>query len=578
MTQVPTLVPSLESLFDADHYALQWRGAFEGKALEHYLTLGWRKGLRPNPRFDPEVYRRGCCGLISLEDEPLLHYVRLGEAAGVSPDGFFDPVFHAKRRSLTLGGGQVLSDYLSAPERGPANGWFDPDWYLAQNPDVAAAGVDPESHYRQFGHCEGRAAGPGFDTAWYRATHMRGAEPSETPIAYHLRLGRAAGLPTTPPDETPAAAVRRSLSPAPWFEAEPAAVKGAPRARALAFYLPQFHRLKENDAWWGPGFTEWTNVARGHPRFSGHQQPRIPRDFGFYDLDDRSVMPRQVDAARRAGLAGFCFYYYNFDGRRLLERPVEAFLARPEIDFGFCLMWCNENWTRRWDGAEHDVLLAHSDDPAADDALIDDWIRHMADPRYLRIDGRPLLVIYRADLLADARSRFERWRGRFRQAGMSPLLALAQSFDLVDPSVFGLDLAVEFPPHKLVRETPLRAMPGSILDPTANPRVRDYSAMVRAAEAQGSVDYPLVRGICPSWDNDARQQGGGALLTGSDPSLFRRWADGTIDYANAHPVQGEALVFVNAWNEWAEGAYLEPDVHSGWAYLNALAKALSSVD
>src|SRR5262249_11667901 len=176
----------------------------------------------------------------------------------------------------------------------------------------------------------------------------------------------------------------------------------------MAYYLPQFHAFPENDAWWGRGFTEWTNVARGLPRFVGHYQPRIPRDLGSYTLQGTEVMRRQVELARQAGLHGFCFYFYWFNGKRLLEKPIDAFLADRSIDFPFCLMWANENWTRRWDGAESEVLISQSYDPDDDERLVAEFMRHIADPRYIRVGGRPLLMLYRPGIIPKAAETMKR--------------------------------------------------------------------------------------------------------------------------------------------------------------------------
>ena len=191
-------------------------------------------------------------------------------------------------------------------------------------------------------------------------------------------------------------------------------------ARVLAFYLPQFHAIPENDRWWGRGFTEWTNVARGLPRFAGHYQPRIPRDLGHYRLQGTATLHEQIRLAQGAGIAGFIWYFYSFNGRRLLEAPLDAMLADPAADFPFCLMWANENWTRRWDGAETDVLIAQDYRPEDEAALLADFARCFKDKRYIRLQGRPLLMLYRARLVPDAAATFARWRRIFRAAHGRP--------------------------------------------------------------------------------------------------------------------------------------------------------------
>ena len=187
-----------------------------------------------------------------------------------------------------------------------------------------------------------------------------------------------------------------------------------PRAKLLAYYLPQFHRVAENDAWWGKGFTDWTNLGRAMPRFAGHLQPRIPRDLGYYSLDDPATLRRQIAMAKGAGLSGFVFYTYWFNGRRLLDKPLQQLLADPTLDFPFCAMWANENWTRRWDGLEREMLIAQEYRDSDDAALVAHFATLFADPRYIRLHGRPLWMIYRVALIPDARRRIARWRAMFQ--------------------------------------------------------------------------------------------------------------------------------------------------------------------
>ncbi len=378
---------------------------------------------------------------------------------------------------------------------------------------------------------------------------------------------------------TAADEVRRRVQPGPQFEEfDPGIAAGAAlRAKAIAFYLTQFHSFAENDEWWGKGFTEWTNVARGYPRFAGHYQPRVPRDLGFYNLEQEGVLERQIELARAAGIHGFSYYYYWFDGKRLLEKPLERFLADHSIDFPFCLMWANENWTRRWDGYDQELLMEQTYDPARDADLIDDLQRHFADERYIRIDGRPLLLIYRLDIIPNLRETVDRWRRLWKDRhGEDPLILGAQTFgNDADPRPLGLDGAFEFPPHLIDQYTQRVNDKLALFDPSFTAQAMSYASAVKGSLARPHPDFPLVKTIVPSWDNDARRQGQGLVMHGSTPKLYERWMRGAADIAAAHPIGDEPLVFVNAWNEWAEGAYLEPDVHFGSAYLNATARALA---
>ena len=349
------------------------------------------------------------------------------------------------------------------------------------------------------------------------------------------------------------------------------------RAKTIAFYLPQFHAFAENDEWWGTGFTEWRNVARGTPRYRGHYQPRIPRDLGFYDLSQIQTIEAQCELAKHNGVDAFCFYYYWFNGQRLMEKPLDLF-ADSNIDQQFCIMWANENWTRTWDGMEGDVLIKQDYLEQDEDDFIADTGRYMADQRYVRVNGQPLFILYRPGLLTDATNTIERWREKWTALlGETPLVMMVQGFGEEDPREFGLDGAVEFPPHKVCAGLDNINDRCQILDSNYQGLVRDYATVVDKALQEEAPPFPLIKTVSPHWDNDARREAIGMTIHGSTPALYEKWLNGAIDFSVAHPVNDESLVFINAWNEWAEGAYLEPDVHYGHAYLNATKRAVKAL-
>ncbi len=452
---------------------------------------------------------------------------------------------------------------------------FDPEVYLAANPDLPPDLRRSAIHYLHTGYREARSASKEFDSIWYRRIYLGSSEGD--PIRHYLTVGRALGNARSPREiKNSATEVRRFAAPGPHFETlDPNIIKsGQPTAKVIAFYLPQFHTIPENDEWWGTGFTEWHNVCRGQPRFVGHHQPRIPRDLGFYDLvNNKNIMERQICLARAAGLYGFCFYYYQFGKRQLLEKPLKRLLTDQSLEFPFCLMWANENWTRRWDGRESDVLIEQTYQPEDDEHLIAGVAAAMASPRYIRIQERPLFIIYRPGAIPAIGDRVFQWRKLFEERhDLAPWLLMAQVFNDHDPTTFGLDGAVEFPPHKL-RKTRITD-DVDILDPSFTGEIWDYEDTATKALSQANPAYPLIRTAVPSWDNDARRQGSGDTFANSTPAAYQHWMEGLINWAREHRFGGEPLVFVNAWNEWAEGAYLEPDVHFGAAYINATARAV----
>jgi len=345
-------------------------------------------------------------------------------------------------------------------------------------------------------------------------------------------------------------------------------------AQAVAFYLPQFHRFPENDQWWGNGFTEWHNVARGAPRYQGHYQPRIPADLGYYDLNDRTVLENQAKLAKDSGISAFCFYYYWFNGKRLMEKPIDLF-ADGDMPIDFCLMWANENWTRTWDGLDNEVLIQQDYRKEDEAAFIQDTARYMANSKYLTIDGRPLFIIYRASLLPDAYDTLKRWRGLWtEQLGVEPWLLMAQSFDETDPRPYGLDGAVEFPPHKIGKGLGNLRKQVKLFDQDFTGLIRDYNSVVDHSLGLPVPEYLEIKTVSPSWDNDARRQSRATSFYGATPVAFQRWMEGAVKHAIQNPFNNQPLVFINAWNEWAEGAYLEPDVHYGHAMLNVVKRAL----
>lgn len=345
-------------------------------------------------------------------------------------------------------------------------------------------------------------------------------------------------------------------------------------ATVVAFYLPQFHPFAENDAWWGKGFTEWRNVSRALPQFEGHVQPRLPGDLGFYDLRVGEVMREQARLATDHGIGAFCFYFYWFSGHTLMEQPLRHWLADSTITLPFCLCWANENWTRRWDGRNQDVLIAQQHSEQDDLAFIAHVAGYLRHERALKVDGRPVLLLYRPQLLPDPKATAARWRNWCRDNGVGEIhLAYVQSFERPDPRDIGFDAAVEFPPNIAAPRQLNTAQ--FLLNPDYEGDVRDWRELAAQMRSAPLPAYPLYPGVNPGWDNEARRPGRGRVLLHASPRGYGDWLHDTVHGRLRDTPPAQRLVFINAWNEWAESAVLEPDARLGHAWLQATRRALS---
>jgi SAM-dependent methyltransferase len=340
------------------------------------------------------------------------------------------------------------------------------------------------------------------------------------------------------------------------------------KTKLIAFYLPQFHQTKENSEWWGPGFTEWTNAANGKPNFKGHYQPHIPRELGFYDLQNVEVMRAQADLAKTYGVHGFCFYYYWFSGRRILERPLDNFLAS-NIDMPFCLCWANENWTRTWDGDEKSVLLEQGYADGDEEKFIDDILPFLKDSRCIKVGDKPLLLVYRIKQLPDPIKSIKKWRAAALLAGLPGLhISVVDFYDISDPREVGADALVEFPPHKFNGPNNHPHPMPEFTNPSFAGGMIDYKKVVTQSKSRPQPDFPLYRGIIPGWDNTARRQDTPTTIIHNTPELYGEWLSYLRGYSRAaHLNDSSSMIFVNAWNEWGEGCHLEPDLHWGLAFL-----------
>jgi lipopolysaccharide biosynthesis protein len=462
--------------------------------------------------------------------------VLLAEVSEILQSTLFDEAFYSDSIGISFESRRDACKHFCL------NGWqqghspselFNTKFYLASNPDIRAARINPLSHYLWQGNAEGRHPTPPF----FRAS-------SEVQNAYDTEYVG-------------------------WHR--PRTIDQDSTVKFIAFYLPQFHEIEENNKWWGEGFTEWTNVKRAKPLYPGHRQPKIPGELGYYDLSSVEVIRKQVRLASAYGVHGFCLYFYWFEGKTLLEKPLELISNHHDIPVNFCLCWANENWTRSWDGLENDILIGQNHSAEDDINFIAHISRYLADPRYIRVDSKPLLIVYRPSLLPNPQETVLRWRQWCNDNGIGDIfVAMAHSFDTIDPRSIGFDCAIEFAPNNMGLA---KLDPQSIgcADSFAG-GVFDWNSLVERSRSYRAEPYPLIRCINPGWDNSPRKGERASVLVNNSPRMFVELAEN----AYMHTCTNESTpkyVFINAWNEWAEGAILEPTYQRGYAFLEALRQA-----
>ncbi len=352
--------------------------------------------------------------------------------------------------------------------------------------------------------------------------------------------------------------------------------------RAIAFYLPQFHPIPENDAWWGRGFTEWRNVAKAKPLFPGHYQPHLPADLGFYDLRLSETRVAQATLANEHGIEAFCYWHYWFNGKRVLERPFNEVLASGEPDFPFCLAWANESWSRRWLGEERN-LLAEQTYSTEDDVAHARWLLPaLADSRCVKVHGRPLFLIYRPRHLPNPQKTTDIIRSEALRAGLPEpwLLGIDAHCPGVDCRTLGFDGTVNFAPQ--LGKLPLalddspslnRLLQNSRLGIFSRElKIYDYEDASRRMNGR-QADFPVQPCVFVGWDNTPRRGSKGVIIINNSPEKFGHALRRATDLVRPRDPE-ERIVFINAWNEWAEGNHLEPDLKNGLAFLEQVRGSL----
>lgn len=381
----------------------------------------------------------------------------------------------------------------------------------------------------------------------------------------------------------------------------------------IAFYLPQFHTIPENDQAWGKGFTEWTNVKKAVPLFEGHYQPRIPLNKNYYCLLDDGVMESQAELAKKYGIYGFCYYHYWFrNGHKLLEKPLENMLHNPKVNIPFCLCWANENWTRRWDGGNNEIIIAQDyDDMKNLERHIDYLCEFFADPRYMKEDGKPLFIIYKPDIIPNIKKRVRYIRERVMKNGFPGIVISAQYPSFRDEygelKDFDVDAYIQFEPlfcnwgqpdefdanrKKIVKRAvkkildsagmlkPLRKLKSLLSHKHINEseisdvlRKFEYSRAWEKILSFRAEDTRLIAGAFKDWDNTPRKAAG-YVCQGASPENFREYMTRLVKKVREEYTR--PYIFLNAWNEWGEGSYIEPDERYGYAWLEAIRDALNS--
>jgi hypothetical protein len=369
--------------------------------------------------------------------------------------------------------------------------------------------------------------------------------------------------------------------------------------KIIAFYLPQFHSIPENDEWWGKGFTEWTNMKKAEPLFEGHYQPKIPMGKKYYNLLQDSVKEWQVSIAKEYGVSGFCFYHYWFDGRMLLEKPMEQYLNDPKCDLSFCICWANEHWTKAWVSNQNTVLIAQKYGEK------EQWIEHFnyllrffKDKRYICNNDKPLLVIYRPELIDCLNDMLDCWTELAIENGFKGIDFSYQyvNFDSIknkDDSRF--KFAIEYQPGYALRDMEKRPIKylkniklkiNLFLEKHFNYSI-DISKLKGEQSSLEKYEYDnvwqavlnrrpptdkYIPGAFVDWDNSPRRGKKGKIFIGANPEKFEKYFEQQL--VRARKVYKKDMLFIFAWNEWAEGGYLEPDEKYGYAYLNAIKNAL----
>jgi lipopolysaccharide biosynthesis protein len=509
-------------------------------SLSNYMSTDYRqteKTLKESRLWDEFFYLDLYPEVKKFNGKPLTHYIKFGAYEGRKPSVSFDT-----------------------------------SYYMLTNPDVVSSKINPLYHYIVNGELENRKPNANFLPSEYLHSSIE-CQESQLGALEHFTIWGSKFDPSIEKTKDISLGEERKikLTNKTEYQEKNFNIVDEKKIKPIAFYLPQYHPTKENDEWWGKGFTEWRNVGKATPLYEDHYQPKLPGEFGYYDLRVSNVLEEQVDLAKQAGLEGFCFYHYWFGGKKILDAPLKDYVKNERVDFPFCLCWANENWTKTWDGLENNVLMAQNYSPEDDLNFIKDITCYLKDKRYIRVNNKPLLIVYRPSLLPDAKATSKRWREYCLKNGIGEIYIVMVQFDKLSPKEFGFDASLEFPPH-VVSGKNLASHFSLTNEDEFTGSVHDYNEMINNSINKIDAE-PCFKGVTMEWDNTARRAGRASLFINSSPSKYKRW----LQSARKKTIESklpEPFVFINAWNEWAEGTYLEPDLKYGYSYLNETNKAI----
>lgn len=467
----------------------------------------------------------------------------------VAGSGLFDAAWYALHEEV--GKNDPLDHFLSEGGRKALSpsAEFDLKHYLKLNPDIVTAGKNGLLHYLNFGMQEGRRK----YTVYKKPTGVFSseAEPDWRPPTLTSAFGMTK-LPVPPSSGVP---------------------------RVFAFYLPQFHPIDQNDWAHGSGFTEWTNVIKSKPLFPGHYQPRIPGELGYYDLRSVDVMREQIDLALSYGISGFCFYYYYFQGKKLLYKPIENYI-KSDMTAPFFFLWANENWSKRWDGGDKEIIIAQDHSAEDDLVFIQELVPTFQDDRYVKVDGRPILMVYKAHLFPDINATTDRWREEAVRHGFPGLyLVMVDDWfqDPLHPRAMGFDATYEIPGNTVPQNVLSDQIDAEDLPEDFTGRIVDYRKFASFHMGRNAPDYRRHKTVMLPWDNTPRYASRAIIHINTENDAYRWWLTQImLDTAKNSPPE-ERIVFLHSWNEWCEGTYVEPDGRNGRRYLEETKAAIDDV-